>query len=83
MVKIRLLRTGQTKQPTYRVVVTDSKSGPAGKFIEIIGNYNPLTQPPTINIDAAKVDAWVGKGAKMSDTVAHLMKVSAASKVQS
>jgi len=76
MVKIRLWRTGQTKQPSYRVVVTDSKSGPHGKFIEIIGNYNPLTDPATINIDAEKVRAWVGKGAKMSDTVAHLMKVS-------
>ncbi len=77
MVKIRLWRTGQTKQPSYRVVVTDSKSGPTGKFIEIIGNYNPLTEPATINIDAEKVKAWVGKGAKMSDTVAHLMEVSA------
>jgi small subunit ribosomal protein S16 len=76
MVKIRLWRTGQTKQPSYRVVVTDSKSGPSGKFIEIIGNYNPLTDPPTINIDAEKVRAWIGKGAKMSDTVAHLMEVS-------
>jgi len=70
-----LWRTGATKQPSYRVVVTDSKSGPSGKFIEVIGNYNPLTEPPTINIDGDKVKAWVSKGAKLSDTVAHLLTV--------
>jgi small subunit ribosomal protein S16 len=75
MVKIRLWRTGATKQPSYRVVVTDSKSGPSGKFIEVIGYYNPLTEPPTINIDGEKVKAWVSKGAKLSDTVARLMQV--------
>ncbi len=73
MVKIRLWRTGAAKQPSYRVVVTDSKSGPSGKFIEIIGFYNPLTEPPTVSIDAEKVKTWVSKGAKLSDTVAHLM----------
>ncbi len=74
MVKIRLWRTGATKQPSYRVVVTESRMGPAGKFIEVIGYYNPLTEPPTINIDADKVNEWVGKGAQVSDTVAHLLK---------
>ncbi len=77
MVKIRLLRVGATKQPSYRVVVTDSKSGPAGKFIEVIGFYNPLTEPPTIKIDEAKVQEWVGKGAQVSETVAHLLQAAA------
>lgn len=80
MVKIRLMRTGAAKQPHYRVVVTDSKSGPTGKFIEVIGFYSPLTTPPTISIDGEKVKAWVSKGAKMSDTVAHLMDVAGANK---
>jgi small subunit ribosomal protein S16 len=74
MVKIRLWRTGATKQPSYRVVVTESTSGPSGKFIEVIGHYSPLTEPPIIKIDGEKVKAWVGKGAQVSDTVAHLMK---------
>jgi small subunit ribosomal protein S16 len=77
VVKIRLWRTGATKQPSYRIVVTDSKSGPAGKFIEIVGHYNPLTTPPTVDIDTEKVQAWVGKGAQMSDSVAYLMKQTA------
>ena len=52
MVKIRLRRTGAKKQPHYRVVVTDSKSPRDGRFIEIIGHYNPRTEPPTFEIDA-------------------------------
>ncbi len=76
MVKIRLWRTGATKKPSYRVVVTESRMGPSGKFIEIIGFYNPLTEPPTISIDGEKVKEWVAKGAKLSDTVTHLMNVS-------
>jgi small subunit ribosomal protein S16 len=76
MVKIRLWRTGAAKQPSYRVVVTESRMGPAGKFIEVVGHYNPLTEPPTIQIDAEKVKAWIAKGAQMSETVAHLMDVS-------
>jgi small subunit ribosomal protein S16 len=80
MVKIRLWRTGATKQPSYRVVVTESRRGPTGKFIEVIGHYNPLTTPPTIQIDGEKVKEWVAKGAKMSDTVAHLLKVAGEAK---
>ena len=80
MVKIRLMRTGAAKQPHYRVVVTDSKSGPSGKFIEVIGFYSPLAKPPAISIDGEKVKAWVSKGAQMSDTVAHLMTVAGTSK---
>ena len=75
MVKIRLWRTGAAKQPSYRVVVTESRMGPAGKFIEVLGHYNPLTDPATIQIDTEKVRAWIAKGAQMSETVAHLVSV--------
>jgi small subunit ribosomal protein S16 len=72
-VSIRLRRTGTTKRPRYRVVVTDSRSPRDGRFIEILGHYNPLTQPPTVSIDRAKVDAWIAKGAQPSNTVRKLM----------
>jgi small subunit ribosomal protein S16 len=80
MVKIRLWRTGAAKQPSYRVVVTESTRGPSGRFIEVLGYYNPLTEPPTIKIDGEKVKQWVGKGAQLSETVAHLLKVSGSDK---
>ncbi len=73
MVTIRLRRTGATKQPSYRVVVTDSHAPRDGKFIETIGFYNPLTEPPTIKIDEARLKHWLGKGAQPSATVTHLM----------
>ncbi len=75
MVKIRLWRTGAAKQPSYRVVVTESRMGPTGKFIEVVGHYNPLTDPATIKIDTEKVKAWIARGAQMSETVAHLVGV--------
>lgn len=73
MVAIRLRREGSTKRPAYRVVVTDSRSPRDGRFIEIIGHYNPLTQPPTVKIDRAKAQAWIAKGAQPSNTVKRLM----------
>jgi len=73
MVTIRLRRTGATKQPSYRVVVTDSRAPSDGKFIETIGFYNPLSEPPTIKIDEARLKYWLSKGAQPSDTVTHLM----------
>jgi len=72
-VSIRLRREGSTKRPAYRVVVTDSRSPRDGRFIEVIGHYNPLTQPPTVKIDRAKVQAWIDKGAQPSNTVKRLM----------
>ena len=72
-VAIRLRREGSTKRPAYRVVVTDSRSPRDGRFIEVIGHYNPLTQPPTVKIDRAKVQAWIAKGAQPSNTVKRLM----------
>ncbi len=72
-VSIRLRRTGSTRRPSYRVVVADSRSPRDGRFIEILGHYNPLTQPPTVKIDRAKVQAWIAKGAQPSNTVKRLI----------
>jgi len=72
-VSIRLRRMGTTKRPAYRVVVADSRSPRDGRFIEIIGHYNPLTTPPTVKIDRAKAEAWIAKGAQPSNTVKKLM----------
>jgi small subunit ribosomal protein S16 len=72
--KIRLARVGSKKNPIYRVVVADSRSPRDGKFIEIVGRYNPQTQPSTIEIDEAKVKDWISKGAQPTDPVRRLMK---------
>jgi small subunit ribosomal protein S16 len=74
MVKIRLRRTGKTKQPSYRVVIADSRSPRDGKFIEIIGHYNPIRQPKVLEVKADRARYWLGVGAQPSDTVAHLFK---------
>jgi small subunit ribosomal protein S16 len=74
VVSIRLRRTGTTRRPSYRVVVADSRSPRDGRFIEIIGHYNPLTQPPTVKIDRARAQAWIAKGAQASNTVRRLMQ---------
>ncbi len=73
MVKIRLRRTGAKKQPHYRVVVTDSRSPRDGKFIEIIGHYNPRTEPPTVEIDAERALYWLGVGAQPSEAVKRML----------
>ena len=73
-VKLRLTRVGSKKNPIYRVVVADSRSPRDGKFIEIVGRYNPQTDPSTIDFDEDKVRDWLGKGAQPSDTVARLLK---------
>jgi len=72
--KIRLARVGSKKNPIYRVVVADSRSPRDGKFIEIVGRYNPQTQPSTLEIDEAKVKDWISKGAQPTDSVKRLMK---------
>jgi small subunit ribosomal protein S16 len=73
MVKIRLRRTGAKKQPSYRVVVTDAKSPRDGKFIENIGNYNPRTDPPTVEIDAERAIYWLRVGAQPSEAVRRML----------
>ena len=71
-VRIRLTRVGATKQPSYRVVVADSRSARDSRAIETIGHYNPRTEPVEVNIDADKAKAWLAKGAQPSDTVLRL-----------
>jgi small subunit ribosomal protein S16 len=72
--RIRLTRVGSKKNPIYRVVVADSRSPRDGRFIEIVGRYNPQTQPSTIELDEAKDKDWLAKGAQPSDSVARLIK---------
>ena len=76
MVKIRLKRMGAHKKPFYRVVVADSRRSRDGKFIEEIGYYNPLTDPPVIKIDEEKAKNWLGNGAQPTDVVKGLFKKS-------
>ena len=73
MVKIRLRRMGAKKQPTYRFVISDARSPRDGRFIEIVGHYNPRTEPKTVVIDEEKVKAWLAKGAQPSDPVRRLL----------
>ena len=72
-VTIRLRREDSNKRPRYRVVVTDSRSPRDGRFIEIIGHYNPVTDPPQVKIDRAKAAEWIRKGAQPSNTVRKLI----------
>jgi small subunit ribosomal protein S16 len=74
MLRIRLRRTGKKKQPSYRVVVADSRAPRDGDFVETIGLYDPLTDPPTIRIDGDKARDWISKGAQPSETVVKLMR---------
>ena len=74
MVKIRLRRMGAKKAPFYRIVVADSRSPRAGRCIEEIGTYNPLTDPATVTIDAEKAQQWIKNGAQPTDTVRALLK---------
>jgi small subunit ribosomal protein S16 len=73
-VRMRLTRVGSKKNPIYRVVVADSRSPRDGRFIEIVGRYNPQTEPSTIDFDEDKVRKWLGQGALPSETVARLLK---------
>ena len=72
-VHIRLRRAGRTKRPAYRVVVADSRSARDGRFLEVIGHYNPLTDPPTIKIELDRASEWIKKGAQPSNTVRILL----------
>ena len=72
-VKIRLKRMGAKKKPFYRIVVADSRYPRDGRFIEEIGYYNPTTKPTTFEVDREKVQQWIAKGARPSDTVKALL----------
>ncbi|MEW6225943.1 MAG: 30S ribosomal protein S16 [Chloroflexota bacterium] len=73
-VRIRLTRVGATKQPTYRLVVADSRSARDGRALDIIGHYNPRTDPIELAVDEAKAKDWLAKGAQPSDTVKRLLR---------
>ncbi|MDZ4133753.1 MAG: 30S ribosomal protein S16 [Dethiobacteria bacterium] len=72
-VRIRLKRMGAKKKPFYRIVVADSRYPRDGRFIEEIGYYNPTTKPTTFEVDREKVQQWIAKGARPSDTVKALL----------
>ena len=76
MVTIRLTRRGAKKQPFYHVVVTDSRQRQGGMTLEQVGFFNPIPagKAPTVQLDLARIEYWISKGAKPSDRVAHLVK---------
>jgi small subunit ribosomal protein S16 len=73
LVKIRLRRVGAKKRPSYRVVVADARAPRDGAFIEVIGHYNPLTEPETVVVDEERVLHWLGHGAQPTDTAKRLL----------
>ncbi len=73
MVKIRLQRFGAHKAPRYRIVAADSRAPRDGKFLEILGTYNPTTEPATVTLDAEKINAWLSKGAQPTITVKNIL----------
>jgi small subunit ribosomal protein S16 len=73
-VKLRLTRVGSKKNPIYRVVAADSRSPRDGKFLEIVGRYNPQTEPSLIELDEEKVRTWLDRGAQPTQAVARLLK---------
>jgi len=73
MLSIRLRRAGSTKKPYFRVVVTEARSGRDGSFVENLGTYNPRSKPAQVDIDKARLDHWLKKGARLSDTVRTLV----------
>lgn len=76
---IRLARMGARKQPYYRVVVIDKERARNGRSLEVVGTYNPRTSPATVDLKRERIDYWVSKGAKVSETVAKLMSKAPAS----
>jgi small subunit ribosomal protein S16 len=72
--KIRLARVGSKKNPIYRVVVADSRSPRDGRFIEIVGRYNPQTEPSLIELNEDKIRDWLAKGAQPTNSVKRLLK---------
>jgi small subunit ribosomal protein S16 len=74
-VKIRLARAGAKKAPFYRVVAADGRAARDGRFIEILGRYNPRTQPSFVELDLAKVDAWIAKGAQPTEAAGKLIAI--------
>ena len=78
MLMIRLSRTGARKQPQYRVVVIEKERARNGRPVEVVGTYNPRTNPASIELKRERIDYWVSKGAKMSDRVGKIVSKPAA-----
>lgn len=74
MLRIRLRRVGKKKYPSYRIVVADSRTPRNGAFVEIIGNYTPLTDPPSVVLNAVKARSWLKKGAQPSEAVQRIFQ---------
>lgn len=74
-VKLRLTRVGKKKQPTYRIVAADGRSPRDGRFIEILGHYDPRQEPSVVKIDTVKADEWIAKGAQPTDRVRKLLDI--------
>lgn len=74
MLRIRLRRVGAKKQPSYRIVVADSRAPRDGRFVQQVGHYNPLTDPPTTVLDEEKVLKWLRQGAQPSESVERILK---------
>ncbi len=74
VLRMRLRRTGAKKKPSYRVVIAEARTPRDGAFVEIIGYYDPLTEPSTIKIDRDRALTWLSKGAQPSDTVVRLLR---------
>ena len=73
-VRIRLSRMGSNKRPFYRIVVADSRAPRDGRFVEVIGTYNPRTEPVEVQVDSERLQTWLTKGAEPTDTVRSLLK---------
>jgi small subunit ribosomal protein S16 len=73
-VKIRLQRTGGKKKPFYRIVVANSEAPRGGRFLEIVGTYNPLTEPVTVTVKEDKIREWLSRGAQVTGTVRNILK---------
>ena len=74
MLRIRLRRVGAKKKPSYRIVVADSRAPRDGSFVDQVGHYNPLTDPPTVSLDEDKVVKWLGNGAQPSEPVERMLR---------
>jgi small subunit ribosomal protein S16 len=77
LLRIRLARTGAKKQSSYRIVVIDRERARDGKFVEILGHYNPRRHPPELVVNRERVDYWLGRGARASETVRSFLKPAA------
>ncbi len=82
-VRIRLTRKGAKKRPFYRIVAADSEAPRDGRFLEVLGYYDPLKDPALVNIDGDRIKKWIEKGAKLSETVRSLLRKKGVSNVSS